>query len=125
MKCLWGLICQNSIIDSNTNNQSLINILEEITITSNHLEIKDEKIPISFDLAYLFYEPKLLNNIKVDAVIEILDSAINIIEKNKVTFPWEKNKKRMRLNVRINSLPIKESGTYFFRVKYKKENEKS
>ena len=49
----------------------------------------------------------------------------DLIEKNKIQFPWEKGKKRMRLNIRINSLPITESGTYFFRIKYKKENEKS
>lgn len=61
MKVYWALICQTSIIDRDTNNISLINVVEEVMVLANppvplltEGQVPEETLPTLFEVVALW-----------------------------------------------------------------------
>ena len=122
MKNLWTIICSKSVVDSTSNQLSLFDCIDEITVNfSNAEDIKKpiKNIPINFEIVSLWLNENISLVRKLDFVIEIIDpegKTLKVIEKEAI---FEKNKKRLRTIMKISGLSITTEGKYLFRVKYK------
>ena len=60
MKVIWGILCQSSVIDRQTNNVSLFNVIEEISIPAQPPQMQPgqpwptDVAPLMFDLVILW-----------------------------------------------------------------------
>ena len=123
MKNIWSVVCEKSIIDRDTNSITLFNSLEELDINySGEGKIKKTKIkniPISFEIASLWFDENIKNDRKFEIVLEILDPNNKIINKSVQECVIEKGKKRLRIIAKLNGFSIVGSGLYKIIVKYK------
>ncbi len=130
---IWSVLCMNSVIDQETNNISLNNILEEIQIkkniinlvsTSNKNSEKKEAILINFELVSFW--KKLISKeekIHFETMIKILDPEGEVLHTIPQTIEMKENIERFRSRIKFNAMPFTKPGGYIFQINVKKEKE--
>lgn len=125
-----AILCNSSIIDRDSNNVSIFNIIEEINVKpegifKQNIKGKEEEIiPFPFEFFTVWersddINKELITNIKTSITCP------NGEEKEYIEFPFsfELGKKRMRLKIKTGGLPFTGYGTYIFNV-FIEENKK-
>jgi hypothetical protein len=113
------------VLDQGTNNISLFDILEEISIETptfiNFSKTKRVGIPIEIDIVSL-WEKKEDGALRAATKIEYLAPNNELL--NEINAPVEiaTDKKRLRSIIRMRGLTITGPGTYFLIIKYQKHN---
>jgi hypothetical protein len=120
MKHLWSIICRKAIIDSETKNISIIDVLEEIIFHNvGGLPKKEPKIALACDFEIISYWLRDdLDEKTVDFSVEIIDPNNMKVggTENKMKFP-EADKMRMRTIIKSKALPFTTEGRYWFKIK--------
>lgn len=120
MKHLWSIICNRLIIDEQTNNATIIDILEEIKIKKEFLQNRKE-LPFFFNFVSLwFVEDKDECEKETNVIIEFYDPNNNKLNDFNFSFALPQRKKRIRTNVKFDRFLLNGSGTY--RIKVKQDN---
>lgn len=115
---IWTLICSNAIIDKDTNNVSIFNVIEQLTIPNSFLE--KDIIGIRFEIITLWsrtnpIEPSIGNSI-IDLyapngkLLKSLESKLDL-----------STYERLRTRGQFEGLPFKGDGIYRFVIKYRSD----
>lgn len=128
IKHIWSVLCQKTIIDSDTNNISLVDILEQLTANVNIKDPKNEpkeiNVPINFEVVSFWLKDSAEKVVKADLEIEIIDPEGKVLKKFPQTLKFPPNIRRLRSRLRIIGLVLTVSGNYIFKVKIKDEKRK-
>ena len=120
---IWTVLCSQSIINENTKNISLIEVLEQVTIAGPLPSAEQENsIPMTFEIVSLWSRGADNQPSRRLARIHFL-SPSNILIRE---FAYEVDLsvyQRTRTRARINGLPFREAGQYHFNVQLRDENE--
>jgi hypothetical protein len=127
MKHIWSVLCRHSIIDRETNNISIIDVLEGVQIkrpTTKAAEKGGGKtaLPISCEVISFFQNFNQNKDCKFKNRLDVVLPG-NITEQgkeNEVVLPI--GPKRLRHRNRITKIPFTVSGTYTLLVKIQEEN---
>jgi len=122
MKNLWSILCSKSVVDSSSNQLSLFDCIDEITINfSNAEDIKKpmKNIPINFEIVSLWLDENIFQVRKFDYAIDIIDPEGKMLKEITKEAVIEKNKKRLRTIMRISGMAVTTEGIYIFKIKYK------
>lgn len=120
MKHLWSIICNRLIIDEQTNNATIIDILEEIKIKKEFLQNRKE-LPFFYNFVSLwFVEDEDEYEKETNVIIEFYDPNTNKLNDFNFSFALPQRKKRIRTNVKFDRFLLNGSGTY--RIKVKQDN---
>ncbi len=119
---IWALLCSSSSIDSETNNLSVTNIIEEISIEEKNLPQNYENIEIgvNFQLVSLIKRKGDTSaTIGADFKLSFTDPDGKIL--NSTTFPIEliADKARMRQRINIPIIQVTKAGEYNFALEIK------
>ena len=136
MKHIWSVLCAKSIIDSETNNISLLDILETINISIHPKQkgvssIKGTLEPITirgqFEIVSLFKRSNTTGEFEeAQQLIEFCGPDNKKIKEFSQSISIPKQFKKMRARFRIPELTFFKAGEYKFVVKIKgKEQTKS
>lgn len=129
MKHIWSVLCRRSIIDNETNNISLNDVLEQLTIG---VKVKQQaspipegiNIPIDYEIVSMWMRENEKGHVQADTEIEIIQPN----GKSAKTFPQKIDMPekiiRSRTRYRINGFIANMPGRYWFRVKIRDENRK-
>jgi hypothetical protein len=124
MKHIWSILCKESVIDRNTNNISILNVLEEMILLPPSREVMEKskkpiKIPLKLELVSLWEDKKRSREKKLDVRIEKYGPGKEMISVFERKIPIPKDKKRLRTIVKIMGFGFTKPGTYLFRVRVK------
>ena len=126
-KHIWSVLCKKTIIDTDTNNISLIDVFEQLQAKVNLPQNKNIKlsIPLEYEVVNFWYKENTDKKEEVDVEITLIDPNNKSLKSfiNTITIP--DNKKRVRTRLKITGLPITISGIYRFIVKIKEKNTKN
>lgn len=132
IKHVWSVLCKHSIIDNETNNINLEEVLErlqvDVGIDPKNPKALPEKvtIPFGFEIVTLWarknFEDK--NERKVDVKIEIIDPSGKKISEMINNFVLAPNFRRMRGRARSGNIVLTTSGLYMFKISGKEFGEK-
>lgn len=123
MKHIWTILCKKSIIDSDTNNITLNESLEEISF-SIPLD-KNFKLPASFNFDYelvsFWTSSKHKGEEKFFMKIDFIDPDKKVLShlEQEITFP--ENKKRLRTRIKSNAINVTREGEYTFVIRAKEK----
>lgn len=126
IKHIWSILVQKSIIESQTNSLSLIDVMEELTVGINKVKSSNEKdstinVPINYEI--VSYLSRDREDIEPKIKIEIINPSNKILKVFEYPIAWEKGKQRMRVRMCINGLGVDEGGSYTFKVWLKEDKE--
>ena len=135
VKHIWSVLCHRSVGDSGSNNVSLFDVFEQISITlkpvgDNKLAKLPEEpkaFPHDYVLVSLWSREKnasLVGDLKAEVRVELNDPTGKKI--NEFDFPAviPANTKRLRSNTGIGNLFVTTPGIYWFNVKVKNSDQK-
>lgn len=125
---IWSILCRRSVIDSETNNISIIDALEQFVID---VQAKSGKklpnkinIPIDYEVVSFWTKSEVDSYFKGKAKIDIVNPDNKLMKSFEQILEMPKDMKRLRTRVRINGFVAENTGIYRFIISYK-HNDKS
>lgn len=118
---IWTLICSNAIVDRDTNNVSIFNILEQVTIPKN--AINNQVIAVGIELITLWVRSDLSKPAKGKSQINLVAPNGEVTKSVDSEIDLSKFE-RLRSRVFFQGLPYNGEGIYRFIVLYKVDDEK-
>jgi len=129
---LSSILCTGSSVDQTTNNLTVFNIIEKISVAKNQLKIpvepgnnKEKKIiPIAFEL--ITFWKKVANKEGVSAQIKITlnDPEGKMMQDKMQIIAMKPEHERLRGRMQINGIRVSKSGEYKYIIHKKEEHSK-
>ncbi len=113
---IWSILCSRSVIDYETNNVSIQDVVEQITI--NGEPVDNGFLPFPFELITLWGRKDNHETAKgIEKVTFITPSGkTDVISEAEIDLI---NVERHRQRVKFPGIPISEAGKYYFKVELK------
>ncbi len=125
MKHIWSILCKSSSIDQETNLITIRDCIEQLNVTVTKDAHKAKiVIPVELELVHLWSYDNSNKNKKFEVKTELYDPENKKIHEFSASFICPKNKKRMRMLMKIKGLPVTSTGTYTFKIRSKEEKQK-
>ena len=128
IKHAWSVLCQKTVIDNDSNNISLFDVIEQLGV---NVEVKDPKkvpkkinIPIDYEVVSLWLTLKREKTLNADIKVTIVDPNQEKVEVFQQKLKILPKFKRMRSRLRVKGLVVEKPGDFTFKVEIKEENEK-
>jgi hypothetical protein len=118
---IWTVICSDVVIDRDTNNVSIINVLEQLNIPEE--AIQDEGLPIGIEIVSLWIRKNLNKPSKGFSRLSLLAPNNEVIKSVESEIDLTKYE-RLRARGIFQGFPFKGDGVYKFLVEYKSHGEK-
>ena len=117
---IWSVLCSNAIVDQNSHNVTLSNVLERVNITKASLPSglkESDKIflPMPFQVVVLLRkigQAEFIGDIRS----EIVDPTGEILAYNENAMAFQAEKDRMRIIMNYQGIPIGKAGYYDVRI---------
>jgi len=122
---LWSLLCVSTSIDNQSNNISLYNIVEEVSVKkAKYIDSKEILLPVNLNFVSLW--KKLDDSVQENFEQKIILESPSGEELGGSThsFSFKENLKRMRVIVKIDGLKLVGGGEYLFKIGLRGEGEK-
>jgi len=122
---IWTVACIDSVVDQNTHNVSLYNVVEQLHLKIDQKEKtipKDVMIPFKMQIVSLWR--KLPENKKIKATQKITAIDPSGQELGKFEYPFEiaSNQRRFRAHVLMENFRVSDkSGDYIFKIEIKED----
>ena len=126
MNLLWAILCERNIIDKDTNNLSLFNVIEEFTISAEPpqdvpLDAPLPDFPFQFWLVSLWVRAEINSPESGDVRLRVLLPNGNEAENNEFQLDLHEFI-RTRHRIRFNGLPQPTEGEYLFVFESRQQN---
>jgi len=117
---IWSILCSRAVIDSETNNVSIQDVIEQITVNAEPVE--NGFLPIPFELITLWDREEIDKATKgIERITFITPSGkMDVISETEIDLT---KAERHRQRVKFPGLPINEAGRYYFKVEVKNDND--
>lgn len=118
---VWSVICQRSVIDKDSLNISLFDVLEQLNLAGTLPEDKNKQIiiPIRFELVSLWAREQYDKPVRGMAKLSTSYPSGDIIEGPQINIDLTVHP-RTRSRIVFNGLPFKESGRHVFLIQIRK-----
>ena len=123
---IWSILCSSSSIDSQTNNVSLYNIVEEVGFKlqqTNEQQVnfsEEKKWPFNVEVVSLWKRTNQ-GNLVADAKIELLDPSNKKMQEVLYKLEFKPQHQRMRSIIKMNGITITGQGEYNFSILLKED----
>ena len=118
---IWSVLCSKSLIDNETNNLSLIEIIEELTVENF---TKPGVTKIDYEIVSLWHRAKAEKKGKIEYKINLVTPSGKDKGGPEVKCVFEPGIQRNRSKVIFEAFPLDELGLYRFQVLLKKSGSK-
>jgi hypothetical protein len=123
---IWTILCSSSSIDSQTNNVSLYNVVEEVGFqlqptNGQQVNFSEKKgVPFNMEVVSLWKRTNQ-ENLVADAKIELLDPSNQKMQEALYKLEFKPQHQRMRSIIKMNGITITGQGEYNFSILLKEE----
>jgi len=129
VKYVWSILASSSSVDKQTNNVSLYNLLEELTLLKSEVaqkqkEAKGAFLPVVFPFQLVtLWERAETGVIDAQAKIQLVDPGGKTLTDALYNFKIEAQQERNRFIANFNAFPFTQEGVYEFKTLLKKGDE--
>lgn len=129
---IWSVLCSHSVLDQDSNNLSLFNLLERVTFFPPKNQLTDIKKQMGLGKLMAPFNFEIVSRIKkntektiaVDIETIIVDPQKVEVGKFQKRVDLKKEIKNMRFRNKFGSIPFTKNGEYEFLIYMKEQNEK-
>lgn len=125
-KHIWAVVCKRSIVDAETNNVSLIDVLEEVSVSLppatkiNKVKKGYGIVPMNFEVVSMWIRESSEEKSVGRSRIAICDPSGRIVQSTEIDVDLREYQ-RMRTRQRFSGLPVRGEGNYWLCVELKDE----
>ena len=127
VKHIWSVLCGGSSVDTETNNLSLYNELEELNVTVSS-KVGERisgpiSVPVDYEIITLLFRDVADDSEKVDQVFEVVypDGKVGMRKEHNLEMP--KGARRFRWRAKVRGFVVNSPGTYWFVVSVRQQGE--
>lgn len=129
---IWSILCKRSLLDKETNNISIFDVIEQVSITPHYAEPNKREsfktgkiitIPFEYELINLWERDKIGGVTEAEVIIDLYDPNNKLIQSIPSKLKFDANHRRMRVNNKVIGLIVTIPGIYRFKVKIKEKNQ--
>jgi len=126
IKHLWSIICSYSVIDRDTNNISLVNLIDTLSVTVEPTKKQEEEkkgrgwylVPITLQLISFFRKKTRDRDVSFDTQINIINPDGKIIGVSITgTLAFPQKLVNLRARYIISGFPVDKGGTYHVQLR--------
>ena len=128
IKHIWSVLCQRSVVDSQSNNVSLIDVFEQLRVGISPFDSSDTSvsegisIPVQYELVNFWSKTNEVVEEKGSIRIVLLDPKGKEIKRMDKDLIIPQTNRRMREINKIQGISLKGNGIYNFVVSIKQED---
>jgi hypothetical protein len=122
----WSILCSGTSVDQDTNNLTLFNIIDQISIPEDKLvkmpgiDGKDKPAaPVGFNLVTLWRKSETKVAASAEVEVELLDPSGTMRQKGDYSVDLPEGITRLRSRMQWNGIRVTTSGTYTFKISLK------
>lgn len=117
IKHIWSVLCKESVIDGESNNVSLLNVIEKVKSQVDIKGVRPEvlQMPFSLELVTLWQRTSS-GKFVINCQTELISPEGKTLSHISQDIEFPKDKQRMRNRVRMNTIPITSSGIYIYKT---------
>lgn len=121
-KYIRTILCAKSIVEAESGNISLIELIETINISIKEPLPKDKptSLPFGFEVVSFWTKEKDADDGQIDLKLEVIDPKGKLLNSHNGIFNFPKDKDSMRFIFKMAGFNVTESGVYLLRLSYKK-----
>ena len=126
---IWSILCEKSIIDQDSNNISLQNVLEQLQLTpgvdaklGKDVNSAEKNVPINFELITM-WDRVAKGDIDEQIKIALVDPEGKAIATTDHPLKLSSSLQRLRFRIRYNGIKVTIPGKYRFSIRMKGEKE--
>ncbi len=131
-KALWSIICKNASVDQQTNQLSIFNVLEEVSINKTQSSAlpgqetghSQDKILVPFEHSLVVLLERNISETEDEfistLVIEIIDSENKVLIPSENQIKFETGKSRLRIIITLNVFAATKPGVYTYKISEKR-----
>jgi hypothetical protein len=125
IKYIRTILCAKSIVEAESGNISLIELIEAITISIPQPLPQDKPtgLPFGFEVVSFWTKEKDADDAQIDLKLDAIDPKGTLLNSHNGIFTFPKDKDSMRFIFKIAGFNVTESGIYLLRLSYKKHGE--
>jgi len=128
IKHIWSILCRKSIVDNETNNISINDVFEQLSVDlkikkDDADKLKQINIPIGFEVISMWVKNDK-TNFKGNLNVEIFNPKGIVVRNFEQPLEMPETMKRLRSRLRIMGLVVEEPGDYIFKVNVKELGQK-
>ena len=122
---VWSVLCLKSVIDSESNNISLIDVLEQLNLVGLPLPSPEDRIvvPVQYEMVSLFTRDDDGQPARGEMRLTLFGPSGRALDEPNVVQIDLSVHERLRQRTRLAGLPIAGPGCYSFHVEYRNEGE--
>ncbi len=118
---VWTVICSRSVIDEASKNISLMDIVEQVTISAESAKQKETLLPMPFEVVTLWAKEAATGKSETEARLRLLSPEGKEIHHQIYRVDLHEHP-RMRTRIRVPGLPFVGAGTYKFCVDLRRQD---
>jgi hypothetical protein len=123
---IWSVLCRQSVIDTDTNNITIQNVLEQLDIDAvvkgSEVNLPTNiNIPIDYELVSLWYKKDRSSEEPVDIKLSVINprgTEVYCMDQHAIA---PKGTGRLRTRAKITGMVVTDSGDYTFRLQFKNQ----
>lgn len=117
---IWTVVCARSIVDAETQNLTLLDILEQVSAPASVFESDEAFLPLRLEVVSLWARREPEVQTQAEGRLRWKDPKGEILEEQEYTIDLREHP-RSRTRVRVPGLPVSTPGLYFFTVSQRSE----
>lgn len=127
---IWSVLCRRVIIDSSTNNLTISDVLEELTVDvkterQDTTPIKQINIPLEFEVVSFWKKEGIAkSHIKAACQVEVMNPEGKKTKDFLQVIDMPSGMKRLRTMLKVMGFVVENSGEYILKVSVKEEGDK-
>ncbi len=118
---VWTVICSRSVIDEESKNISLMDIVEQVTISAESAKQKETLLPLPFEVVTLWAREAASGKSETEARLRLLSPENKEIHHQSYRVDLQDHP-RMRTRIRVPGLPFLGAGIYTFCVDLRRQD---
>ncbi len=129
IKHIWTLVCKEAKVEAETNNMSIIDVLENIQFAANmkagDLKANEGKpfmVPMSLQVVSVFFRDTKHGEDEFECKVRVIDPSNKQLGEFNAPVKFQEGLNRMRNIMKFDSLAVTESGTYLFQIFMKNDD---
>lgn len=128
---IWSVLCRRAIVDSGTNNLTISDVLEELSVDikvekKNIESLKLINLPLEFEIVSFWKkEGDPTSDLKAESEVEVINPEGKSLQTFKQQVNLPPKMRRLRTILRVMGLTLDNSGDYTLKVTIKEEHDKA
>ena len=121
---VWSVVCSRAVIDSDSNNVSLQNVLEQISVAEDLDPDQTNTIPTRFEVVTLWARSEFDESAQGLQKVTLLSPAGEALVAAEAQINLAEAR-RYRYRAKFSALPLRGEGRYVFRIEYRTGQEEA